>query len=90
MKGPQWPKDKWYACHYCGAKHQGKFNLSRHHYAKHKEDLARDLKVSVQDVEEFFSINIRNENARAECEDCGAKLNKRYLKSQHKKVCPGK
>ena len=33
---PQWPRDKWYACHYCGVRQHGKYNLSRHHFAKHR------------------------------------------------------
>ncbi len=90
LPGPQWARDKWYRCYFCKAWHQGKYNLRRHQYRKHREDLARDMEVPVDEVEELYSDKIKNLDAESECEKCGSSFNQTYLKYGHAARCAGK
>ena len=55
-------RDKWYKCHYCKKKYEGKYNLRRHLLAIHKLDLAKDLDSTVEDVKISFHEHYKDRN----------------------------
>ena len=88
--GQKWVKDSNFTCHYCSTEHKGKYNLSRHLWSMHREQLMKDTGMDEADLSEFFGANIRTQNDTDECDRCKKTFNRRYLRSGHLARCKGK